>query len=52
MGYDLYGNSPKAYEGKDYPSYTKYKDMDWEDRDVHIDWEKDKDKYKYKDWRY
>ena len=45
MGFDLYGSNPQYYEGKEFPIYTKYKDMDWEDRDVHVDWEKDKDKF-------
>ena len=45
MGYDLYGNSPQAYEGKDFPIYTKYKDMDWDEKEKHIDWKEDKDKY-------
>ena len=45
MGFDLYGSNPQHYEGKEFPIYTKYKDMDWEDRDVHVDWEKDKDKF-------
>ena len=45
MGYDLYGNSPKAYEGKDYPIYTKYKDMDWDEKEEHADWKEDSNKY-------
>ena len=38
MGFDLYGNSPRAYEGKDFPIYTKYKDMDWKEKEGHADW--------------
>ena len=45
MGYDLYGNSPKAYEGKEFPIYTKYKDMDWKEKEGHADWKEESGKF-------
>ena len=45
MGFDLYGNSPQAYEDKEFPIYTKYKDMDWDEKEEHADWKTESEKF-------
>ncbi len=46
MGMDVYGNNPTIHKSKDdFPIYVKYDDMNWNDRENHPDWEKEKDKY-------
>jgi len=41
MGFDLYGNGSRLYDAKEFPIYTKYKNLDWDEREKHIDWEKE-----------
>ena len=46
MGMDVYGNNPKIHKSKDaFPIYVKYDDMNWNDREKHPDWDKEKDEY-------
>ena len=41
MGFDLYGNGSRLYDAKEFPIYSKYKNLDWDEREKHDDWEKE-----------